>query len=281
MQESEFKALIHLLEDDDPNVSSHIEQALLDMGTSIVSRLEAAWGNNPDGVIQQRIEDIIRRIQNQEIFGSLSDWLSASDRTLVEGWQIITQYRFPNFDFVPLQNYLNRLSHRAFAGVTPDMDTAERCMVINRLLYNAESFSGDRRGPLRPENYFLNTFLDRKKGGPFSLGLLYLMMARPLKLNLEGMLLPNHYFILKSSDGQRPFFIDVFNRGAFFSEKDLRKFFAEHKIQKEPDSFIISNDAQFLLVLVKVIMAGLKQKKDTEGHQRFQELLDAWPRLGG
>ena len=48
MTDSEFKALIKLLEDDDPEISDHVENRLVEMGGPAIPRLELAWENEGD-----------------------------------------------------------------------------------------------------------------------------------------------------------------------------------------------------------------------------------------
>ena len=122
MRDSEFNALIHLLEDDDPGVATHVEEALLRMGSSAVPRLEAAWSDVSDETIQQRLEDIIRLIQSNETLEALTTWKEGGGKDMLYGWFLITRYRFPNLDYTPIRNRINRLVNRTFLEMKSGMD---------------------------------------------------------------------------------------------------------------------------------------------------------------
>lgn len=276
MIESEFNALIHLLEDDDPEVSTQVETALLNMGVSVVPRLEAAWGDVSDEIIQQRLEDIIRLLQSKETLEAIQGWKQEGGKDILYGWYLITRYRFPNIDYTPLRNRISRLINKAFLEIEPDMSVPEKCMVLNRLFFQDEGFKADRRNPLGPENHFLHQFLDRKRGGPLSLGLLYLVIAQSLELPLQGITLPNNYFIIRAEREDEPFYIDVFNKGAFFSKRDLSKFLQEHDMAEVPEMFQGMHPFHHILAVINIIITGLRKKKDQDGVNLFLKLIESW-----
>jgi regulator of sirC expression with transglutaminase-like and TPR domain len=276
MRESEFNALIHLLEDDDPSVASHVEEALLSMGSTAVPKLEAAWSDMKDEVIQRRLEDIIRLIQGNETLEALASWRNDNAKDFLYGWYLITRYRFPNLDYTPIRNRINRLVNRTFLELKSGMDLPEKCMVINRMLFQTEGFRPDRRSPLRPENYYLNSFLDRKRGGPLSLGLLYIIIAEALEIPLKGILLPNHYFIVRGDVDKQPFFVDVFNRGAFFSRNDLSSFLKEHDIPEVPEVLQGTHPLHHAYTIVRILISSLARKGDEEGVAMYEKVIDMW-----
>ena len=57
MQESELKALVSLLDDEDKQVSSHVEEKILSIGKEVIPFLEKEWETTFSPVLQQRIED--------------------------------------------------------------------------------------------------------------------------------------------------------------------------------------------------------------------------------
>ncbi len=59
LSENEFKALIHLLDDDDDEVTHHVWSTLIALGPSGVERLEAEWLTASDPELQRRLEDAI------------------------------------------------------------------------------------------------------------------------------------------------------------------------------------------------------------------------------
>ena len=58
MNESEIKALVTLLDDDDHEVVQHVETRLRTLGGSIIPLLEDHWqGNGLNPILQKKIEE--------------------------------------------------------------------------------------------------------------------------------------------------------------------------------------------------------------------------------
>ena len=63
LSESEIKSLITLLEDDDPEVAKIIEDKILSIGVDMIPHLESEWPLIRDIEHQQKVENIIHKIQ--------------------------------------------------------------------------------------------------------------------------------------------------------------------------------------------------------------------------
>ncbi len=273
MRENEFKALISLLEDDDPGVGSHVEDTLLAMGNAVIPRLEAAWELEVNETVQSRIEDIIQTIQVKQTEDELSEWKSSPHTPLLQGWYLITKYQFPEISFETYYNSVNRLIHKAWLEHTPHMNIPEKISVINRMLYHRERYKFNRSTPLDPNNYFLNNLLESKKGGAISLGMLHMIVSRELKIPLEGIPILGH-FILVYRDKRNEFFLDPINKGAFFSRKDLEKYLLEMKIPRENMYFEPVSNVEIVTKLVEMLLNCYRNKK-----KKNEAALQKWEAL--
>ena len=54
MSETELKALISLLDDEDPNIEEHVKDKLVSMGDEVIPRLEQAWESQKDELVQNK-----------------------------------------------------------------------------------------------------------------------------------------------------------------------------------------------------------------------------------
>src|SRR5262249_49513039 len=73
-----------------------------------------------------------------------------------------------------------------------------------------------------PRNSYLNEVIDRKKGIPISLSVLYISVAERLGLMLHGVNLPAH-FMLRLDDSREPLFIDAFHSGEFLDRQGCER----------------------------------------------------------
>ncbi|MEN6541373.1 transglutaminase-like domain-containing protein [Parvibaculum sp.] len=88
-------------------------------------------------------------------------------------------------------------------------------MVAGRYLYRGDSATYDD-----PQNANLMHVIDRRKGLPVTLGILYLHVGQALGLDIHGLNFPGH-FVLRLRVGQSAAIVDPFNRGDILSSADL------------------------------------------------------------
>ena len=150
---------------------------------------------------------------------------------LAEAALLIAAEEYPGLD-VPA--YLARLDDlaarvRRYVRVPPpEIDARDRDDVamaaLHRVLFVEERLEGDpieeRYHPLyHPQNSYLNQVLDRKRGMPITLSLIYIEVARRAGLNAVGLSLPNHFMAEFRGEGMSVL-IDAYNRGTRISAED-------------------------------------------------------------
>jgi regulator of sirC expression with transglutaminase-like and TPR domain len=107
-----------------------------------------------------------------------------------------------------------RVRARCEAGAKPRKVLGQ----INWALFVEEGYEGNHDNYFDPRNSYLNEVIDRKKGIPISLSILYVGLAERLGVVLEGVNLPAH-FMLRLDDSTEPLFIDPFHAGEFLSRR--------------------------------------------------------------
>ncbi|MEL6589115.1 MAG: transglutaminase-like domain-containing protein [Bacteroidota bacterium] len=272
MKETELKALISLLDDEDPSVKTHVEQQLLELGELVLPQLERAWESSEDELLQSRIEDVIHLIQSRQSILSLRDWRAKGGGDLLDGWFYTTQYHYPELDFELYRKAINRLVNRIWLELRSGMNIPEQLMVVNRMLFNKEKYRANQRSPHLPQNYYLNTLIETKQGSPLSLGLIYMAVCAELQIPVEGILLPD-YFVLVYRDSQNEFFIDVFNQGAFFVRNDLTRFLEEMKVEDKAEYYEPSSKIYLILALIERQIRGYERAQNDKKAKSLKLLL--------
>lgn len=272
MKETEFKALISLLEDDDPGVGSHIQNKLLSMGEEVIPRLTEAWEEESDEEIQQRLEDIISLIQHKGTIEELKAWLQEDNPSLLKAWFLVSQYQYPDINFEDYRHHISRLSNRIWLRIRTQMNIPEKLVLIKNMIFTDEGFVPNRKRVYELHNYLINGFFDRKKGGPISLGLLYLILCEELEIPIEGIVLPG-YFVLMYKDNKNEFYVDVFNKGAFFKREDLKRFLKEVKAGDPDKYYEPSTKQEILFAFIKSLAEISKRKKKPKQAESWGNLL--------
>jgi regulator of sirC expression with transglutaminase-like and TPR domain len=116
--------------------------------------------------------------------------------------------------------YLSRIDVLA-DGVRERVDNAEDARAagaeLAHYLHSQEGFRGNEDDYYDPRNSFLNEVLDRRRGIPITLSILFIEVARRLGLPVYGVGLPGHFLVHLSDAGT---FIDPFTGQVDLRERD-------------------------------------------------------------
>lgn len=119
---------------------------------------------------------------------------------------------YPELDPQPITEQLDELADRVRSRSPKHAGTRAVLAQLRWVLHVEEGFRGDQDHYHEAANSYLNEVLDRKRGIPITLSLLYLALAQRLDLPLAGVSLPAH-FMLRVMDQPIPLFVDAFHEG--------------------------------------------------------------------
>jgi regulator of sirC expression with transglutaminase-like and TPR domain len=226
MQESELKALVSLLDDEDKQISSHVEEKILSLGKQAIPFLEQEWESNLSPHVQGRIEELIHTLQYELLKERLRDWYHSPDQDLLTGMWILATYQYPDLELEKLKQDLEQIYYDTWLEFRPDLYPYDQVKVINSVLFNKLKFGANTKNFHSPGNSMINIVLESHKGNPITLCVIYMLVAQKLKLPVSGVNLPN-LFILTYKDDNHQFYINAFNRGLIFSKQDIENYINE------------------------------------------------------
>jgi len=122
----------------------------------------------------------------------------------------------PGVPLVPYRDHLACLAETAMKAPAESPDAALRQTITGDF-----SYEGDQETYDDPQNANLIRVIDRRKGLPVALGILYIETARALGIEACGLNFPNHFLIRLQWDGGRAI-IDPFNGGRNLDARALR-----------------------------------------------------------
>ena len=272
MNDKDFKALIHLLDDEDPEVSSHVWSRLLDMGSDGKERLEAHWEMEADPAIQKRLEEVLHRINFVDVSTELRNWRLEGGNDLLLGWFIFSKLFYPEIDFKKYKGEVNRLVNKTWLELNDRMDPVQKIKVINHILFKMEGYNPNKNRPHFPNANFINSVIEGQEGNPVTLGILYLLICQQLNLNVFGVILPG-YFILMFKDEQEEFFIDVYNGGNPFNKQSLQNYLKELKVEESRQFFLPTSNIYIILNLIQTAINNYATQGRQDKVEELQELL--------
>ena len=247
MKETELKALITLLEDDDEEIVNHVESKLMEIGTSVIPMLEQEWEINFNPLIQRRIEDLIHVLQFELLQERLEDWKANRQNDLLEGLWLVATYQYPDLDLEELRQEIHQLYVEVWREFRSDLMPYDQVRIMNSVIFNRLKFRPNTKNFHSPANSMINAVLESKKGNPISLCSVYLLIAQKMELPVFGVNLPN-LFILTYRNDSADFYINAFNKGLIFTRSDIDNYLEHLGV---PPQEIFYNPCQHLDIVLR------------------------------
>jgi regulator of sirC expression with transglutaminase-like and TPR domain len=220
----EQRALLLLLGDEDPAVYQTVRQRILAEGDGVLSWVEPATRSN-DPVQRRRAIEILRFINKRNADDRFLAFClnSGEDLDIEEGVFLLAHTQFPEINIAGytalLDNFVGDLRELIDFGAP----AAQIVGAINDYLFRQQNFHGNEENYYESDNSYLNKVIDRRKGNPISLCLIYLFLARRLHLPIAGIGMPGH-FLCRFQTTTDELFIDAFNNGKILSKGDCVKY---------------------------------------------------------
>lgn len=127
---------------------------------------------------------------------------------------------------------------------------------INHHLFDTLGFAGDRTDYYAPRNSFLDQVLDRRKGLPILLSLLYVEVARRSGVTVRGVGFPGHFIVSPETEGEA-WFVDPFHGGAIRRrEQLLERLDAMRLPRSQADDFLAPSSARRILLRMTYNLKG-------------------------
>jgi regulator of sirC expression with transglutaminase-like and TPR domain len=237
----EIEALVQLLDDPDSLVYDPVINRLIQLGEPAVKILEHTWENSMDQFLQERIENVILKIQQNTIRKNLKDWADCHGNQLIFGAYLIAKSQYPELSFSEIEKQIEKMRSEIWLEMNNRLTAMEKVKVINHFLFSVHKFNRSVRGVQSPQLYFINHVLDTKKGLPITLAVIYAEIAERLELPIYCVDLPYNFLLcfhdptyLDDPDGIM-FYINPYTQGTILGRSEVEFFLQEQKLDVRPE----------------------------------------------
>src|SRR5688572_17649391 len=279
INDGEIKAMISLLDDSDQEVYRHIEDRLVSMGREVIPMLEDAWSNAFDAVLQQRIENIVHKIQFETLLEDMKLWIHASDHDLLAGAILVARYQYPDLDEEKIYSTITQIRKEIWLELNESLTSLESVNIINHVLFNRYGFSGNTANYHAPQNSFINSVLESKKGNPLALSIIYQVIAQQLGLPVYGVNLPEHFILAYLDDSQEPgnakvlFYVNAFSKGSIFGKQDIDQFVKRLNLDAQASYYLPCSNHDMIQRMVRNLLYSYQKLGDTEKVDELNEMI--------
>lgn len=285
MDAKELQALIRLLDDSDSEIYQHVESKLLSFGSEVIPILEKTWEESLDIILQQRIEELIHKIQFNDVKFELQTWAISGAFDLLSGFITISKYQYPELDEQKLINQIEAIKRDAWIELRYDTSPVEKVKILNHVIYNLHGFTGNVTNYNDPQNSYLNNVLESRRGNQISLAIIYSVIAQRLDIPIYGVNLPQH-FILAYIDEENDyqdlhdhqqgilFYINAFNKGFIFNKRDVDYFLKQLSVSPHPSFYQPCSNIQILKRVLRNLIHNYQKSGSIHKQNEIQELYN-------
>jgi regulator of sirC expression with transglutaminase-like and TPR domain len=271
-------ALLNLLADDDPAVYQEIRRKILSLGPSAAAWLRPSTLSR-EPALRRRAQELVLHFDRQAADNAFLAFClkHGEEFDLEAGAWLLAQTQYPEINIEAyralLDSYANELSGR----FDPAGEPKQILGAFNHYLFSELCFAGNQADYSEPDNDYLNRVIDRRTGNPINLCLIYLLLARRLRLPIAGIGLPGH-FVCRYQSTAVEIYLDVFNRGKFLTKADCVSYLVQANLSVRDEFLAPITSRRFLLRICANLHQTYRQLELAEEATRLQHYLVALAR---
>jgi len=280
----ELKALVSLIDEPDEGFLEQIRQKIYTFGTDAVPFLENAWENSLDNIMQSRIEDIIHKIQFDNVYMELNNWYHFGAKNLFLGHFLLSKYQYPDLDEEQIKKQIDTITKDVWLELNDNLTSLEKIKVINHIFFEVHGFGGNIINFHSPQSSYINTLLETKKGNSLSLGMLYIIIAQKNNLPVFGVNLPEHFILAYTnqhiednisfiSEKEVLFYVNPFNKGAVFTKKEIDSFIKQLKLKPDQSYYHPTENEEIIKRMLYNLIYSYEKSNETNKVKELELIL--------
>ena len=165
--------------------------------------------------------------------------------------------------------------------IPPGAGAYEAIARINHRLFTELGFTGDREDYYAPHNSFLDKVIERRRGPPILLSVVYLEVARRVNVAVQGVGFPGHFIVSpEPQDGEPRFYVDPFHGGAIRRRDQLLVRLEEMQLPKErTDDFLAPTTNRQILLRMTYNLKGsyVRRRRTRDALRQIDQILALAP----
>ncbi|HTL57961.1 MAG TPA: transglutaminase-like domain-containing protein [Candidatus Limnocylindrales bacterium] len=272
LSETRRAALLTLLADEDPAIYRMIRQEILSLGPTATAWLRPHTLSR-DPALRRRASEILLSFDRQAADNLFLGFClkHGEELDLEEGAFLLAQTQYPDINVVGYRALLDSYAADVSEQIGNTAPTEKALTALNEYLFGNLGFAGNEEQYNDPENSYLNRVLDRRTGNPINLCLVYLLLARRLRLPVTGIGLPGH-FVCRFQSTAAEIYIDTFNRGKLLTKADCVRYLLQGNYSVRDDYLTPASPRRILLRIcsnLHQIYLHLDRAEDATRLQRY------------
>ncbi len=271
-EEPSRQSLRVLLDDPSPVVRAALLEEFRRQGAGAAIFLRE-WAAKGSGSTSESARWFLKELGVEDTVEDFISYIRAGRYDLETGSLLLARAYDPGLDPMGCVRFLDEVALRCSQLFLDSTTAFERCRVLNRVLFHEYGFVGATEGFYHPENSFIHSVIERRRGIPITLSIIYLLVALRCGMDLEPIGLPGRFVVGCFLDDE-PFFIDPYARGVFRSVEDLEKIVESFEVPFEFHHLTPTPISEVLLRCCRNLLNQYGMQKDGPAAQLSARFID-------
>jgi regulator of sirC expression with transglutaminase-like and TPR domain len=278
LSQSQRRALLSLLADEDPVIYRTVREKLLSCGPPAAEWLRPHTMSS-DPALRRRARQIVLHFDRQAADDHFLAFClrHGEEFDLEQGAWLFAQTQYPLINVEAYQAQLDGYANELRDRLRFTADPHDVLTIINQYLFSELAYAGNEVNYYDPENSYLNRVMDRRTGNPINLCLLYILLARRLRLPVAGIGLPGH-FICRYQSTSAEIYLDPFNRGKALTKADCVRYLLNANCSLRDDYLAPATPRRLLLRICSNLHQVYQRLEQAVEAMRLQRYLVALAR---
>jgi regulator of sirC expression with transglutaminase-like and TPR domain len=222
------EALISLFDDPSPVVRRAVLAELRSLGEAGHAFLRSLTESSNRAVGWQAAR-LLDELNLSDPAGEFRLFIRSLNYELETGSLMLSRVVLPHVNPGESCAALDGIARRCRELILEPMTARDKCRILNRVLFHELGYRGNTEDYTDPLNSFLPSVIERRKGIPISLSILYVLVAERFGLHLETVGVPGHFMVGCYSEDES-FFIDPYERGVFRTAQNVYQMLRQNGI---------------------------------------------------
>lgn len=164
----------------------------------------------------------------------LNQYLETSTADILDASFLVARHAYPALDSEQYEETLSQWSEQLKGRLENIEAHLDRITVLNKFIYQDLGFTGNYDNYYDAKNSLINDVIDRRKGIPLTLSIVYMELANRVGITLEGTSFPGH-FLVKLTLQEGLVVLDPYNHGISLDEDDLKQILKNSQLKPTED----------------------------------------------
>lgn len=280
-QGEELRHLVALFDDSDEVVSACVDRRIGEMGPEVIPMLEKIRHNEPDAAVKRIISDKILQYNAEFRRADLQKYAlmePTGATTLYEGCFLVSSLLNPQITRERFEEAFYQCACEFQAEESMSRTALEETGLFNHIFFHRLRFTVCDQNLTTEKNAMLYDTLRSRRGNPFAIATVYMMLAEEAGLPLLPLCFPGGFVPAYIENGKELFYINLTRNGEVFLQTRLKDYLTGQGIPFDHNHFFLRRPAVMVNIYLESLLYLYDKLGNTLSGEHTEKALSA---LGG